>query len=77
MYIYALSNDNKVRDTTISLLQFEKWQNNFYPIAIFEDESKLTKKVLTKFSKVCKKQFSSLEDNQSQIINYFRQILFP
>lgn len=75
LYIYALSNDNKVRYTNISLLQFEKWENNFYPIAIFEDQSKLTKKVLTKFSKVCKKQFSSLENNRLEIVNYLRPML--
>lgn len=75
LYIYALSNDNQVRDTTISLLQFEKWENNFYPIAIFENQDKLNKKICKKFSKVCEKQFSSLENHQSEIINYFRQML--
>lgn len=75
LYIYALPNDNKVRDTTISLFQFEKWGNSFYPIAIFQDANKVSKKVLKKFSKVCEKQFPSLQENRQEIISYLRKTL--
>lgn len=75
LYIYALPNDNRVRDATISLLQFEKWENSFYPIAIFQDAEKVSKKVLKKFSKVCKKQFPSLQENRHEIVLYLREIL--
>ncbi|MBD2353767.1 DUF1828 domain-containing protein [Tolypothrix sp. FACHB-123] len=75
LYIYALPNDNKVKDATISLFQFEKWQNNFYPVAIFQDESAISKKVLKKFSKVCEKQFPNFKNNQEEIIVYLKQVL--
>ena len=73
--IYALPNDNQVRDATISLFQFEKWENSFYPIAIFQDADKVSKKVLKKFSKVCDKQFPSLQENRLEIANYLREVL--
>ncbi len=73
LYIYALQNDNQVRDATISLLQFEKWKNSFYPIAIFQDADKVSKKVLKKFSKVCEKQFPSLQENRREIVHYLRE----
>jgi len=75
LYIYALQNDNQVRDATISLLQFEKWGNSFYPIAIFQDAEKVSKKVLKKFSKVCEKQFPSLQENRREIVHYLRETL--
>ncbi|MEG4227552.1 DUF1828 domain-containing protein [Microcoleus sp. N9_B2] len=73
--IYALPNDNQVRDATISLFQFEKWENSFYPIAIFQDADKVSNKVLKKFSKVCDKQFPSLQENRLEIANYLREVL--
>ena len=75
LYIYALPNDNKVRDTTISLFQFEKWENNFYPVAIFQDEKQISKKVLRKFSKVCEKQFPNFKNSQQEIIVYLQKQL--
>lgn len=75
LFIYALPNDNQVRDATISLFQFEKWENSFYPIAIFQDADKVSNKVLKKFSKVCDKQFPSLQENRLEIANYLREVL--
>lgn len=75
LYIYAIPNDNKLKDTTISLLQFENWGNNFHSIAIFKDEAKMNQKVLRKFSKVCHKSFPSLKENSSEIVQYLRKPL--
>lgn len=69
-YVYAISNDNQVKDTTISLFQFEKWGRNFEPVAIFQDKNVLSKKGLKKFSKVCNQRFPKLLNYEKEIISY-------
>lgn len=75
LYIYALNNDNKVRDATISLLQFERWNLTFRSIAIFEDQEQINRKVLARFSDVCDKQFSSLAANIDRISAFLNKEL--
>jgi len=74
-FIFAISNDDKCRDATINLHQFEKWGLNFRSIAIFEEQEGINRKVLARFSDVSEKQFSSLTLNKDRISSYLTQIL--
>ena len=73
--IYALPSDDRVRDATISLLQFERWGVPHRSLAIFEDQEEVNRKVLARFSDMCEKQFSSLGANKDRISGYLRDAI--
>ena len=70
IFVHALPSDDRTRDATIALLQFEKWEIQFRSLAIFEEQEAINRKVLARFSDVCEKQFSSLTANCKRITRF-------
>ncbi len=73
VFVFAVPNDDKCRDATITLLQFERWGVSHQSLAIFEEQEGINRKVLARFSDVCQKQFSSLGTNRDRIVKYVRE----
>jgi len=75
LFVFALQNDDQVRDATITLHQFEKWGLSFRTLAIFEDQEEINRRVLARFSDVAEKQFSSLSGNKERISQFLEYSL--
>lgn len=67
LYVFALPNDNKVRDATISMLQFERWGLPFRSLGVFEDQEQVARKPLARFTDICERQFASLASSQERL----------
>lgn len=74
-FVFALSSDDRTSIATITLLQYEKWRVSHHSLAVFEDQERIGRKVLARFSDVCEKQFSSLDANRDRIIRYIQEEL--
>jgi hypothetical protein len=74
IFLFAIQNDDKCRDATIAILQFEKFGIKFTPAAIFERQEEINRKVLARFSDVCEKLFSSLQSARERFRIYLSNI---
>jgi hypothetical protein len=74
LFIFAINNDDRCRDATITVHQFEKWGRKFDSMAIFEDQTQINQRVLARFSDVIGKQFSNL-GVRDRIESYLNEML--
>ena len=73
--VFALYNDTKTRDATITLHQFERWGLEYESVSIFENQEEINRKVLARYSDVSGKQYSNLTANRDRIAQYLGNIL--
>jgi hypothetical protein len=75
IYLFGLQNDDKTRDTTISIHQYEKWGTSCRTVAVFEDQEGINRKVLARFSDVCDRQFPSLKTDPQRIKKHLSHLM--
>ena len=77
LFLFALQTEDKVKDATIVLHQFEKWQYRFRTVGIFQDQQDISVRTLARFTDVAEKNFSALEGNEDRIERYLLDLLTP
>jgi hypothetical protein len=70
IFIYALQSDDKVKDATIGLHQYERWGIRNRGVGVFENQEDINRRSLARFSDVCDKQFSNLATNKERLAKY-------
>ncbi len=73
LFIYMLSGNEKVRDATIALQQFQKWQVKNQPVGIFRDAERINALVKERFKDVCQTMFPRFQENRDEIVDYLRE----
>ncbi len=73
IFVFAIGNDDRCRDVTISLHTYNSWGISYRSVAIFQDQEDISRDVLARFSDVADKQFASLYSSRAQIIDYWRK----
>jgi len=67
LFIYALTNDDRVRDATIGIAHFVRAGFKFYSVGIFEDQTVINRRVLARFTEFCDRQFPNLSASRDLI----------
>ncbi len=75
LFVFAVPNDDKCRDATITCLQYEKFRVPFIASAIFENQEDINRRVLARFSDVCEKQFPSLQSAKERFESYRKWLI--
>ena len=70
LFVYALFNNDRIRDATIKLQKVMQWNIPFRPLGIFQDREVANRQVVARFDDVCPVQFSSLEVDRQEIVDY-------
>ena len=70
LFVYALTNNDRIRDATIKLQKVIQWDIPFRPLGIFQNREVANRQVVARFDDVCPVQFTSLEINRQEIVDY-------
>jgi hypothetical protein len=75
VFLFGIPNNDKAKDVTVNILQYERWRLKFRPVAVFENQEEINRKVLARFSDVVDRQFSNLFSNKERIKDYIEEIM--
>lgn len=67
LMLFALQTEQKTLKSIITIHQLEKWGIPFHPIGIFKNMTEISINTVAKFSDVCKKTYSNIEEEENRI----------
>ncbi|BAS57951.1 cytoplasmic protein [Leptolyngbya boryana NIES-2135] len=75
LFIYALSNDDRVTNATIAIYKFREWGLDFRPVGIFDNQEIISRKVLSRFTEVCDRQYVDIANNKQRIQENLKEMI--
>ena len=73
IFVYALPNNDRIRDATIKIQKAIQWKIPFRPLGIFQDREAANQQVVGRFDDVCEVQFPNMEESKKDIIDYISE----
>lgn len=73
--MFGVGNDDQCQTATIILLQWEKWEEQFHSIAIFRDQTEISRQYLARFSDVLGRQLVTLDSAKERLLKDFADLL--
>jgi hypothetical protein len=77
LFGFAVPNDVRAKDATITLLTYERWYGAVDSFVVFEDQTELPRVPLAQLSNVVGKQFAALAGQEDRIREYFHRLKVP
>lgn len=75
LFMYALTNDDRVRDATIGIAYCIRAGFRLYSVGIFEDQTVINRRVLARFTDICERQFPNLSASRDLIEKFLHAAL--
>ena len=75
IFVYALFNNDRIRDATIKIQKTIQWEIPFQPIGVFQNREVANRQVLARFDDVCHVQFPQMDANQNEISDYIEKYI--
>lgn len=73
IFVFAITGDAKCQTATNIIYWWERHQESFDVMGIFENQEEVNRRILARFSDVCGRQFSSLHPNRDRIQAFLKE----
>lgn len=77
VFVFALTNTSHVKDATITLHQYERWEVPFTAIGIAENQRTISRRSWAQFREVSQRAFPQLPPAKDRIQRYIERLIQP
>lgn len=74
VFVFGIHTDAKCRDATITILYYERTAREFISLGVFQDQTRINRHVLARFSDVCDRQFPNLSSARERLARFLQRL---
>lgn len=75
LYLFALSTNDRVRSSTITIMQYKMWNLPMRTVGIYEDMASITERAASQLNAHCDQTYRNMKTDSGQIINDLTQAI--